>query len=145
MRGFCKFSDKTEFSGFIDRTLERFSQKSDVPAYMKPLQTMLQEFGQNPSKEGLQKFCAEFKKFWSSRREDSFNVSREQRDKRVIAGLKEHPQLLQKFQEMNRAEAELDKFKSPREKHLEEEHRQSVRNNMLAKAIEELVRQRSHF
>ena len=71
--------------------------------------------------------------------------SKEQRDERTRAGLAGHPKLLAAYNAMVASSDKRDAMRSPREAQLAEQHRQEVRDNILARAITTLMLHRSRI
>jgi hypothetical protein len=72
-------------------------------------------------------------------------VSRDERNERVRAGMAKYPELLKAFNASEAADGKRDAMRSPREAELAQQHRQQVRDNILARSITALMLHRSRM
>lgn len=72
-------------------------------------------------------------------------VSRDERNERVRAGMAKYPELLKAFNASEAADGKRDAMRSPRETELAQQHRQQVRDNILARSITALMLHRSRM
>lgn len=72
-------------------------------------------------------------------------VSRDERNERVRAGMAKYPELLKAFNASEVADVKRDAMRSSRETELAQQHRQQVRDNILARSITALMLHRSRM